>query len=61
LHHVSDVLISGKCGSSVQFSLEDVAEPFGFHGSFKGDVLCTILDVDVYAQLKQEEILMVTV
>lgn len=41
LYHAGDVLISGKCGSSVQFSVKDVAEPFGFDGSFKGDVLCT--------------------
>jgi hypothetical protein len=47
IYHVGDVLISGKCGSSVQFSVKDVDEPFGFDGSFKGDILCTISDVEL--------------
>jgi hypothetical protein len=37
---VGDVLITGKCGNSVQFSAKDIAEPFQFDGTFRGDVLC---------------------
>jgi hypothetical protein len=45
LNHVGDVLISGRCGNSILFSVKDIAEPFGFDGNFKGDVLCIISDV----------------
>jgi hypothetical protein len=45
LNHIGDVLISGRCGNSILFSVKDIAEPFGFDGNFKGDVLCIISDV----------------
>jgi hypothetical protein len=47
LNHVGDVLISGRCGNNILFSVKDIAEPFGFDGNFKGDVLCTISDVEL--------------
>jgi hypothetical protein len=37
---LGDVLISGKCGNSVQFFAKDITQPFQLDGTFRGDVLC---------------------
>ena len=39
-YNAGDVLITGKCGNGVQFSVKDIVEPFQLDGTFMGNILC---------------------
>jgi hypothetical protein len=55
LNHIGDVLISGRCGNSILFSVKDIAEPLDLMETLREMfyVLSQMLEQLIPAQLKQ--------